>query len=120
MEADLDISTRVTPGHGYLEALLSDKVEVETTRISKVTEAGILMEDGRFHQVDVIITATGYDTSYVPRFPLIGLNGVNLTERWRAEGPKAYLGLTAPSIPNYFSKSSTKLCLYLNAADACL
>lgn len=95
---------RVTPGHGYLEALLSDKVEVETTHIAKVTETGILLKDGRFHEVDVILTATGYDTSYVPRFPLIGLNGVNLNDKWRKEGPKAYLGLTAPSIPNYFSE----------------
>ncbi len=81
---------------------------METTHIAKVTENGILLKDGRFHELDVIITATGYDTTYVPRFPLIGLNGVSLNEKWKKEGPKAYLGLTAASMPNYFSEYITR------------
>lgn len=96
---------RVTPGHGYLEALTADNVAVETAGISRVTGSGIETVDGKFYHVDVIITATGYVTSFVPRFPIVGLGGVNLQDVWREKGARGYLSVTAPSMPNYFSKS---------------
>lgn len=96
---------RVTPGHGYLEALTKENVTVETTSISRVTDSGIETADGKLHEVDVIVTATGYVTSFVPRFPIIGLNGVNLQEVWRRKAAQGYLSVTVPSMPNYFSKS---------------
>lgn len=96
---------RVTPGHGYLEALTRSNVTVETSPISRVTETGVETADGKLYEVDVIIAATGYVTSFVPRFPIIGLNGVNLQEVWREKGAQGYLSVTVPSMPNYFSKS---------------
>lgn len=53
------------------------------------------------HGVDTIICATGFDLSCIPRFPIIGLNGVNLQDMWR-ENPRAYLSVTAANMPNYF------------------
>ncbi|KAH8810611.1 hypothetical protein F5884DRAFT_875183 [Xylogone sp. PMI_703] len=93
---------RVTPGHGYLEALTADNVDVVTCGIAKVTENGILTKEGQFHELDVIITATGYDTSYIPRFPIIGFDGVNLQDKWKNEGAAAYLSVAVPGFPNYF------------------
>lgn len=95
---------RVTPGHGYLEALTADNVVVETSHIAKVTESGIKTVDGKLHEVDVIITATGYVTSFVPRFPIVGLGGVDLQQEWAENGAQGYLSVTAPSMPNYFRK----------------
>ncbi|EEU36632.1 uncharacterized protein NECHADRAFT_86543 [Fusarium vanettenii 77-13-4] len=93
---------RVTPGHGYLEALTADNVVVETSHIAKVTESGIKTVDGKLHEVDAIITATGYVTSFVPRFPIVGLGGVDLQQEWAEKGAQGYLSVTAPSMPNYF------------------
>lgn len=92
----------VTPGHGYLEALTKPNSKVVTSGIQKVVSSGIISNDGELHQVDVIVTATGYDTTFVPRFPIIGLNGQNLQDKWRTEGAAAYLSVAVPGFPNYF------------------
>ena len=63
---------------------------------------GIIDNDGVLHEVDIIITATGYETSFVPRFPIIGLNKANLQDKWRKEGAAAYLSVAVPGFPNYF------------------
>jgi cation diffusion facilitator CzcD-associated flavoprotein CzcO len=52
---------RLTPGPGYLEALLEENVEFIGTGIANVTETGILDMNGDFHEVDAIICATGFD-----------------------------------------------------------
>jgi hypothetical protein len=42
------------------------------------------------------------DTSgRVPRWPTIGLNGVDLQKKWK-EDPAAYLSAIANDMPNYF------------------
>ncbi|KAK2750490.1 hypothetical protein FQN55_002090 [Onygenales sp. PD_40] len=100
---DFDVGCRrVTPGDGYLEALQEDNVQVVRTRIDEVTKEGVVTADGKVYQVDVIITATGYDTSYVPAFPLTGRNGVDLGKRWAQTGAEAYLTCAVPDMPNYF------------------
>ena len=82
---------------------------METTPIAKVLENGILTSAGKLHKVDVIITATGYDTSYAPRFPIVGLNGVDLREKWIKDGAEAYLSLAVPDMPNYFSECAPEI-----------
>lgn len=79
-------------------------MDVETNPIQEVTKKGILTKARKLHEFDVIITATGYETSYAPRFPIIGLQGVDLRETWQKDGAQAYLSLTAPNMPNYFSE----------------
>jgi len=95
---------RMTPGHSYLRAFTQPNVEVRKGGIRRFVPEGIELESGEVLRVDAIVCATGFDTSFVPRFPIIGRNG-NLQERWRKEVPKAYLSCAVPGIPNYFSKS---------------
>ncbi|RAL00166.1 flavin-containing monooxygenase [Aspergillus ibericus CBS 121593] len=96
---------RPTPGNGYLEALASDKTSVFTERIQAITPAGVIdSATGIEHEVDVIICATGFDTSFRPRFPLIGLNGTNLSDKW-ASVPTSYLAIGVDEFPNYFNYS---------------
>lgn len=73
--------------------------------ITKVTPQGLVTQDGKVHAVDIIIAATGYDTSYVPAFQVTGRNGVDLGKRWAATGAEAYFTCAVPDMPNYFSKS---------------
>jgi hypothetical protein len=49
----------------------------------------------------VIICATGFDTSYRPRFPIIGLDGTSISEKWK-DFPLSYPSISVPNIPNYF------------------
>jgi cation diffusion facilitator CzcD-associated flavoprotein CzcO len=92
---------RITPGVGYLQALVDPKTEVVGSGVKAVTRKGCLSEEGKEYDVDVIICATGFDTSYLPRFPVLGMNGEPLAEAWKDE-PKNYFGMAAPGFPNYF------------------
>ena len=107
--ADPDCKTpRATPGQGYLEALTQPNTKVISTGIERVVENGIVSRDGELHEVDVVIAATGYDTSYIPRFPVVGLSKVNLQDKWRKEGAAAYLSCAVPGFPNYFCEFCPK------------
>lgn len=92
---------RPTPGNGYLEALVGEKTTCFTETIASITPRGFTDQQGQEYEVDVIICATGFDTSYKPRFPVIGRHGTTLQDRW-ASCPESYLGLAAPQMPNYF------------------
>jgi hypothetical protein len=48
-----------------------------------------------------VICATGFDVSHRPRYPLVGLNGVDLSETWK-DDPESYVSVAVPQIPNYF------------------
>lgn len=95
---------RQTPGPGYLEALLQDHVDTRWDDIDHFTEKGIYTKSGEELEFDAIICATGFDTSFRPRFPLRGRGGVDLADRWTEEPPKAYFGIAVPDFPNYFSE----------------
>ena len=92
---------RITPGSDYLEAFVRPTVHLTNSPITRVTEDGILTEDGVSHKFDVIICATGFDISQTPSFPIIGRNGVSLAEKWKDE-PESYLSLACPDMPNLF------------------
>ena len=53
---------RLTPGPGYLEALVEDNVEFIGHGIEQVVKDGIIAMDNKFRKVDAIICATGFDT----------------------------------------------------------
>ena len=91
---------RLTPGDGYIPALLSSNASYNFNPIIKITEKGILTEDGE-EEFDVIITATGFDVSFVPSFKLIGRDGKHQEDDWKHD-PQAYLSVCAPHMPNYF------------------
>ena len=78
-------------------------VDTRWDDIARITEKGILTKTGEELEFDAIVCATGFDTSFQPRFPIIGRNGVSLAEQWR-EIPEAYFGITVPKFPNYFGK----------------
>lgn len=93
---------RMSPGPGYLEALSSPKVDTITTGITKIDETGIITADGQHHPVDAIICATGFQTSPANRsFPIYGIGGVNLRERFQKR-PETYLSVCTDGFPNFF------------------
>lgn len=100
---------RLTPGPGYLEALTDDKVDVISSPIVKIVADGVVTEDGKHHPTDVLVCATGFNTTFTPRFPIVGKDGLSLAKRWE-ETPENYLSLAVDGFPNYF------ICLGPNAA----
>ncbi|KPI37641.1 putative sterigmatocystin biosynthesis monooxygenase stcW [Cyphellophora attinorum] len=92
---------RVTPGSGYLESFTRENVKLTMNHIDRVDEDGIWTKDGTYHELDVIVCATGFDVSQRPQFPVVGRDGMNLGEMWKDE-PESYMSVAAPNMPNYF------------------
>jgi cation diffusion facilitator CzcD-associated flavoprotein CzcO len=102
-------SRRPTPGTGYLEALGAPNVSVEWNSIDQVFEKGIKLKNGKVIELDMIVCATGFDTTWKPRFPIIGRGGINLAEQWKMH-PRTYLSFAVHNFPNYFSMSIFPIC----------
>lgn len=91
---------RITPGTGYLEALVEPNVQTVFSGVTEVTESGCKCADGSEYSVpDVLICATGFDVSYIPRFPIVA-GDKSLQDIW-AQDPDSYLAVAAPEMPNY-------------------
>ncbi|KAJ4485928.1 FAD/NAD-P-binding domain-containing protein [Lentinula aciculospora] len=93
---------RPTPGNGYLEALLEPNVHVFTEMFQRVTPKGFIDNEGNEYAVDAIVCATGFNTSFIPRFPVIGLGGINIQHRWKDYPIDSYLSLAVKDTPNYY------------------
>ena len=78
-----------------MKAIQEPNVDVHFTAVSKITEDGLVGEDGIERKVDTIVCATGFDTTYRPRFPIVGKNGIDLRDKWKI-CPEGYLGLAVP------------------------
>jgi hypothetical protein len=94
---------RPTPGSGYLEALCASNCEVVWGELDTFTPTGIKSagSDAKTREFDVVIAATGFDMSFVPRWPIVGKNGIDLQKEW-SEDPACYMSTVAENMPNYF------------------
>lgn len=63
---------------------------MNTDRIKEITSESIITVTGEKIDVDRIILATGFDTSFKPKYPVIGKNGKSLSDVW-SERPKGTL-----------------------------
>ncbi|QZT64772.1 flavin-containing monooxygenase [Mycolicibacterium austroafricanum] len=92
------------PG-GYYAALARDHVDVEASEPAGVNERGIVTQDGRQIDLDVIIYATGYHLDFLSTVDIRGRDGLELREVW-GDSPSAYRGGLVPGFPNMFISSA--------------
>jgi hypothetical protein len=91
-----------------LESLVKENIEVVTDDIVRLEADGLVTNNKQtgeetLHAVDALICATGFDTTYRPRFNRVGRQGVPLSKLWEdTNDVEAYLALTVPGFPNYF------------------
>ncbi|KAF2676349.1 monooxygenase [Lentithecium fluviatile CBS 122367] len=91
---------RLAPDTGYLKGLKKPNVRVVKGGVTSFDSTGCTDDKGQHHEVDVIICATGFDTSFIPRFPIIGRDNRNLQDVW-ANTPSSYLGVGVADFPNF-------------------
>lgn len=97
------LARRLVVDNGWYDALLRDNVDLVTDRIARFTRDGILSADGTERKYDLIVLATGFQTTrYLYPVRYEGRNGRTLEEAWKKDGPRAYLGMTLPDYPNFF------------------
>ena len=108
---------RVPLESGYLEAYNKSNVylvDLQKTPIDLITTKGIKTSDGKEHELDVLIFATGFD-AITGAFsaidwhakddrPLLGSSDTPEGQNaiWQDHRPQTFLGLTAPAMPNTF------------------
>jgi cation diffusion facilitator CzcD-associated flavoprotein CzcO len=92
---------RITPGDGYLEALVKPNVTTIHEEIEKVVPEGLIDGTGKLHEVDIIACATGFNIAFAPPFEVYGTNGVRMKDQFEPE-PQVYLAMAVPKFPNYF------------------
>ncbi|KAM0324599.1 hypothetical protein ACHAQA_007987 [Verticillium albo-atrum] len=96
---------RFTPGDHYLNAIQQKNAVVISDHIIGVNEEGIVDDRGNVTELDVIICATGFDTSFEPRVPTVGQDGYPLSENWGKDKPtESYMGAVVARLPNLFGK----------------
>jgi 4-hydroxyacetophenone monooxygenase len=86
----------------WAAALHRDNVTLTVDHIDSITPDGVVTVDGRLHEFDVVIYATGFTASaFLTPMKVIGRGGVDLHQRWNGDA-RAYLGTTLPDFPNFF------------------
>lgn len=71
-------------------------MRVYTSELQQITEKGFVDPEGKEQEVDVIICATSFDTTYKSRFPLV-VNGIGKREEWKdRQHAPSYLSLALP------------------------
>jgi cyclohexanone monooxygenase len=91
---------------GYYDQFNRDNVDVVDileNPITKITHAGLQLEDGTVHGLDVIICATGFDAfdGAYRSMRIEGHGGITLDERWKS-GPETNMGVAVSGFPNMF------------------
>ncbi|MBS1676366.1 MAG: NAD(P)/FAD-dependent oxidoreductase [Actinobacteria bacterium] len=101
---------RMLLDNGWFKAMARDDVTLETGRIRKVAKDRVIMESGEEHILDVLVLSTGFDaTHFLASLDVRGRGGTSLSEAWDEDDPKAYLGMTVPGFPNFFTMNGPNL-----------
>jgi cation diffusion facilitator CzcD-associated flavoprotein CzcO len=111
----------------FLPALERPNVELVTDAIASIEPQGLVTADGRLHEVDCLIWATGFKTNdFMLPMPVTGRGGRSLAESW-SDGAHAHLGMSVPGFPNMFlmygpntNTSGGSIIVYLEAQSAYL
>jgi len=87
-----------------------DVVDLKETPITQIEPHGVRTSDGKLHELDLLIFATGFDAveGNYTRVAMHGRNGVSLKDAWEKSGPTSYLGLCIPEYPNLFMINGPK------------
>ena len=95
---------RILLDNGWFRTLTKPHVELVTDPIDHFNRNGIVSIDGKQRPADVIVVSTGFKvTEMAARLNITGRDGKRLTEAWANDNPTAYLGLTVPGFPNFFT-----------------
>ena len=93
---------RILISDDYYRALTRSNVELVTAGIDRVREDGIALRDGRVIPLDVLILATGFQTTeFLAPIEITGLRGRSLRDEWK-DGARAYKGMSVSGFPNLF------------------
>jgi cation diffusion facilitator CzcD-associated flavoprotein CzcO len=93
---------RLVLSQDFYDAIQRPNAKLVTEPIEAVEQSGIRTTDGKLHQLDVLVLATGFRIDRFMRpMNVVGRGGVALEEVWK-DGPHAYMAISIPEFPNLF------------------
>jgi 4-hydroxyacetophenone monooxygenase len=95
---------RMLQDNGWFATLLRPNVHLVTDPITEIRPEGVVTDSGDRYEADVLVLATGFDVvRFLSSFEVRGRGGRLLSEAWNGDDGRAYLGLTIPGFPNFFT-----------------
>lgn len=93
---------RMLMDNDWFKTLRRDDVTLVVEPIEEITPTGIRTNDGTVHPADVVIVASGFETTRM-LWPLevTGRDGLRIEDEWEIDNPRAYKGTTVPGFPNF-------------------
>jgi cation diffusion facilitator CzcD-associated flavoprotein CzcO len=86
----------------FYDAIQRPHAELVTDAIERVERGGVRTKDGRLHELDVLVLATGFKAdAFMRPMEIVGRDGITLEEAWDPR-PEAYLSISIPGFPNFF------------------
>lgn len=93
---------RLVVSSAFYPAVQKENAALVTERITEIVPNGVLTSDGRIHELDVIVYATGFDPFNFHRpMKVLGRDGLDLDEVWSGAA-HALRSVMVPGFPNLF------------------
>ena len=93
---------RLVLSGNFYDAIQRRNAKLVTEPIERIEASGVRTRDGRLHELDVLVLATGFRVDrFVRPMQVIGRNGTALDTVW-TDGPFAYMAISVPGFPNFF------------------
>jgi len=93
---------RLIMSDDFYQAIQKPNARLVTEKIERIEPAGVRTQDGRLHELDVLVLATGFRVDrFVRPMQVLGRDGAALDQVW-SDGPFAYLAISVPGFPNFF------------------
>ena len=94
---------RMLLDNGWYRSIRKPNVRLVDERLSGIEGSTLTASNGETADVDVLILATGYETTQVlGSYEITGRDGRDLHEFWGEDDAAAFLGTLVPGFPNFF------------------
>ncbi|MFV9428989.1 flavin-containing monooxygenase [Rhodococcus aetherivorans] len=98
------LARRIVVDSGWYDALMRDNVDLNTDGVREIVPEGIVTNAGELIELDLIVAAAGFEVSrYFYPAEFHGRNGTNFDDLWSKDGARAFLGMSIPGFPNFYS-----------------
>jgi cation diffusion facilitator CzcD-associated flavoprotein CzcO len=110
---DPELRERLRPGYraackrlilspDFYDSIQRPNAELVTDAIERVEPGGVRTADGRLHELDVLVLATGFHAdAFMRPMEIVGRDGTTLDAAWTPR-PEAYYSISIPDFPNFF------------------
>lgn len=93
---------RVVINSTFYDAIQKPNAHLVTDGIDHIEAGGVVSKDGKLHELDVLVLATGFDpAAFMRPMEFRGRNSLSIDDAW-AKKVTAYQSMFVPEFPNFF------------------